>query len=37
VGDEPLKLKAGDAAHLSGDKRLALLKSALNAKLPAPK
>ena len=35
VGDEPLKLKAGaDAAHLSGDKRLALLKSALNPKLP---
>lgn len=35
VGDEPLKLKAGaDAAHLSGDKRLLLLKSALNPKLP---
>jgi hypothetical protein len=36
VGDEPLKLKAGaDAAHLSGDKRLSLLKSALNPKPPA--
>lgn len=35
VGDEPLKLKAGaDAAHLSGDKRLTLLKAALNPKLP---
>ncbi|HVY27708.1 MAG TPA: DUF6599 family protein [Polyangiaceae bacterium] len=36
VGDEPLKLKAGaDAsAHFPADKRLALLKSALNPKLP---
>jgi len=36
VGDEPLKLKAGaDAsAHLASDKRLALLKAALNPKLP---
>jgi hypothetical protein len=36
VGDEPLKLKAGaDAsAHLAADKRLAILKSALNPKLP---
>ena len=37
VGDEPLKLKAGaDAAHLPADKRLALLKAALNPKLPVP-
>jgi hypothetical protein len=36
VGDEPLKLKAGSdaAAHFPADKRLALLKSALNPKLP---
>jgi hypothetical protein len=36
VGDEPLKLKAGaDAsAHFPADKRLALLKSSLNPKLP---
>jgi hypothetical protein len=35
VGDEPLKLKAGaDAAHLPADKRLSLLKAALNPKLP---
>lgn len=34
VGDEPLKLKAGaEAAHYPADKRLALLKSALNPKL----
>ena len=33
VYDEPLKLKAGaDAAHLPADKRLALLKAALNPK-----
>ncbi len=33
VGDEPLKLKPGaDGAHLSADKRLALLKAALSAK-----
>jgi hypothetical protein len=33
VGDEPLKLKAGDAkSHLPADKRLALLKSALKLK-----
>ena len=33
VGDEPLKLKAGDAkSHLPADKRLALLKSALKIK-----
>jgi hypothetical protein len=34
VGDEPLKLKSGDGGHLPPDKRLALLKSALNPKLP---
>lgn len=35
VGDEPLKLKAGaDAAHLPTDKRLTLLKAALNSKPP---
>jgi len=35
VGDEPLKLKAGaDGAHFPPDKRLALLKAALNPKLP---
>lgn len=36
VGDEPLKLKAGGdaAAHFPADKRLALLKSTLNPKLP---
>jgi hypothetical protein len=36
VGDEPLKLKAGSdaSAHFPADKRLALLKSALNPKLP---
>lgn len=38
VGDEPLKLKAGDtaSAHYPADKRLALLKSVLNAKPAAP-
>ena len=36
VGDEPLKLKAGDsaAARYPADKKLALLKSAMNPKLP---
>ena len=36
VGDEPLKLKAGadPSARLAGDKRLSLLKAALNPKLP---
>ncbi|HEY6080887.1 MAG TPA: DUF6599 family protein [Polyangiaceae bacterium] len=36
VGDEPLKLKAGDAgaARYPADKKLALLKSALSPKLP---
>jgi hypothetical protein len=36
VGDEPLKLKPGAeaAVHYPADKRLALLKSALNPKLP---
>jgi len=34
VGDEPLKLKTGDGGHFPPDKRLALLKSALNPKLP---
>jgi len=36
VGDEPLKLKAGtdSSAHLPSDKRLALLKAALNPKRP---
>jgi hypothetical protein len=35
VGDEPLKLKpaaGAEAAHYPADKRLALLKSALNPK-----
>jgi hypothetical protein len=35
VGDEPLKLKPGaDGAHLAADKRLSLLKAALNPKPP---
>jgi hypothetical protein len=34
VGDEPLKLKAGSEARYPADKKLALLKSALNPKLP---
>jgi hypothetical protein len=36
VGDEPLKLKPGTeaASHFPADKRLAVLKSALNPKLP---
>ena len=34
VGDEPLKLKSGDGGHFPADKRLALLKSALNPKPP---
>jgi hypothetical protein len=34
VGDEPLKLKSGDSGHFPSDKRLALLRSALNPKLP---
>jgi hypothetical protein len=37
VGDEPLKLKAGDdKTRLSSDRRLALLKSALSPKPAAP-
>ena len=37
VGDEPLKLKSGDGGHFPADKRLALLKSALNPKPPVQK
>lgn len=34
VGDEPLKLTAGSEARYPADKKLALLKAALNPKLP---
>jgi hypothetical protein len=39
VGDEPLKLKAGDAAaaRYPADKKLELLKAAMTPKLPVQK